>query len=69
MTPSAFRFGGMGVTLRYTTAPTVVGCMLVAVTERGIAAVSLGETEVALVASLRSDYPKAVLRRDRKGLE
>ena len=69
MTPSAFRSGGMGVTLRYTTVPTAVGRMLVAVTERGIAAVSLGETEAALVASLRSDYPKAVLRRDRKGLE
>jgi AraC family transcriptional regulator of adaptative response/methylated-DNA-[protein]-cysteine methyltransferase len=69
MTPSAFRSGGMGVTLRYTTVPTAVGRMLVAVTERGIAAVSLGETEAALVALLRSDYPKAVLRRDRKGLE
>ena len=69
MTPSVFRSGGMGVTLRYTTVPTVVGRMLVAVTERGIAAVSLGETEAALVQSLRSDYPKAVLRRDRKGLE
>lgn len=69
MTPSVFRSGGMGVTLRYTTVPTVVGRMLVAVTERGIAAVSIGETEAALVASLRSDYPKAVLRRDRKGLE
>lgn len=69
MTPSAFRSGGMGVMLRYTTVPTAVGCMLVAVTERGIAAVSLGETEAALVQSLRSDYPKAVLRRDRKGLE
>ncbi len=69
MTPSAFRSGGMGVTLRYTTVPTVIGRMLVAVTERGIAAVSLGETEAALVALLRSDYPKAVFRRDRKGLE
>ena len=69
MTPSAFRSGGMEVTLRYTTVPTVVGRMLVAVTERGITAVSLGETEAALVASLRSDYPKAVFRRDRKGLE
>ena len=69
MTPSAFRSGGMGVMLRYTTVPTAVGRMLVAVTERGIAAVSLGETEAALVQSLRSDYPKAVLRRDRKGLE
>ena len=69
MTPSAFRSGGMGVTLRYTTVPTAVGLMLVAITERGIAAVSLGETEAALVTSLRSDYPKAVLRRDRNGLE
>ena len=69
MTPSAFRSGGKGVTLRYTTVPTAVGRMLVAVTERGITAVSLGETEAALVASLRSDYPKAVFRRDRKGLE
>jgi len=68
MTPSAFRSGGMGVTLRYTTVPTAVGLMLVAVTERGIAAVSLGETEAALVTSLRSDYPNSVLRRDRKGL-
>ncbi|MEP6933025.1 MAG: Ada metal-binding domain-containing protein, partial [Nitrospirota bacterium] len=47
MTPSAFRSGGMGVTLRYTTMPTAVGRMLVAVTERGIAAVNLGETEAA----------------------
>ncbi|RPH76319.1 MAG: methylated-DNA--[protein]-cysteine S-methyltransferase [Nitrospiraceae bacterium] len=69
MTPSAFRSGGRGVTFRYTTVPTVVGLMLVAITERGIAAVSFGETEAALVASLRSDHPKAVLRRDRKGLE
>jgi AraC family transcriptional regulator of adaptative response/methylated-DNA-[protein]-cysteine methyltransferase len=68
MTPSAFRSGGMGVTLRYTTLPTAVGRMLVAVTERGIAAVSLGDTEAALVISLHTDYPNAVLRRDRKGL-
>ena len=66
MTPSAFRSGGRGVTLRYTTVPTVVGRMLVAVTERGIATVSLGETETLLVTSLYNDYPKAVLCRDRK---
>ena len=69
MTPSAFRSGGKGITLHYTTVPTVVGRMLVAVTERGIAAVSLGESEAALVVSLCSDYPKAVLRRDRKALK
>ena len=69
MTPSAFRSGGMGVTLRYITVPTVVGRMLVAVTERGIAAVRIGDTEAALVTSLHNGYPKAVLRRDTKGLE
>jgi AraC family transcriptional regulator of adaptative response/methylated-DNA-[protein]-cysteine methyltransferase len=69
MTPSAFRSGGRGVTLRYTTVPTVVGRMLVAVTERGIATVSLGDTETALVTSLHNDYPNAVLRHDTKGLE
>lgn len=69
MTPSAFRSGGSGVTLRYTTVPTAVGRMLVAVTERGITAVSLGDTETSLVASLQHDYPKAILRRDRTGLK
>lgn len=69
MTPSAFRSGGAGVTLRYTTAPTAVGRILVAVTERGIAAVCLGDTVGTLVASLRHDYPKAILRRDSIGLK
>ena len=69
MTPSAFRSGGRGVALRYTTVLTAVGRMLVAVTERGIAAVSLGDAESALVTALHHDYPKAVLRRDTKGLE
>lgn len=55
MTPSAFRSGGRGVTLRYATVPTAVGRMLVAMTGRGIVAVSFGDTAAAL-------------RRDTKGL-
>lgn len=69
MTPSAFRAGGTGVTLRFTLAATVVGRMLIAVTDRGVAAVRLGDTEASLVESLRRDYPKAGLRRDTKGLK
>ena len=69
MTPSAFRSGGEGVTLRYTTVPTAVGRLLVAVTERGIAAVCLGDRVASLVASLRQDYPKAMIRRDSGGLK
>lgn len=68
MTPSAFRSGGRGVTLRYTTVVTAVGRMLVAMTGRGIVTVSFGDTAAALVTSLHHDYPKAALRRDPKGL-
>lgn len=42
--------------------------MLVAMTGRGIVAVSFGDTAAALVTSLHHDYPKAALRRDPKGL-
>jgi AraC family transcriptional regulator of adaptative response/methylated-DNA-[protein]-cysteine methyltransferase len=69
MTPSAFRSGGAGVILRYATVPTAVGRMLIAMTEQGIAAVSLGDSEAALVASLRGQYPNATLRRDSRGLK
>lgn len=64
MTPGVFRAGGAGMTLRVATAETAIGRILVAVTERGIAAVRLGKTDAGLIASLRRDYPKAVLRRD-----
>jgi AraC family transcriptional regulator of adaptative response/methylated-DNA-[protein]-cysteine methyltransferase len=69
MTPSAFQSGGIGVTIRFTIAPTIVGRLLVAVTDRGIATVRLGDTEAALAESLRHDYPKANLHRDKKGLQ
>ena len=68
MTPSTFRSGGTGVTLRYVTVPTVVGRMLIAQTERGIAAVSFGDSEALLVASLKEAYPNAILRRDSRGM-
>lgn len=68
MTPSALRSGGTGVTLRYATVATPVGRLLVAITERGVAAVSLGDTESWLVASLRQEFPKARLRKDPDGL-
>jgi AraC family transcriptional regulator, regulatory protein of adaptative response / methylated-DNA-[protein]-cysteine methyltransferase len=69
MTPSALRSGGAGVILRYSTVATPVGRLLVAVTERGVAAVSLGESESLLVASLRQDFPNARLRRDHDRLQ
>jgi AraC family transcriptional regulator of adaptative response/methylated-DNA-[protein]-cysteine methyltransferase len=68
MTPSVFRSGGTGVTLRYAIMPTAVGRMLIAMTERGIAAVRFGNNAASLIATLRREYPNAILRRDPQGL-
>lgn len=63
MTPGAYRRRGTGVTIHYTAVPTSLGLLLVAVTERGVCSVSLGDDEDALVATLRAEFPSAELAR------
>jgi AraC family transcriptional regulator, regulatory protein of adaptative response / methylated-DNA-[protein]-cysteine methyltransferase len=63
MTPGAYRRRGAGVTIHHTAVRTSLGLLLVAVTERGICAVSLGDDESALVAALHEEYPGATLLR------
>lgn len=48
MTPSAWRNGGKGVAIRWAIAPTSLGQMLVAATERGICRLSFDEDEAVL---------------------
>jgi AraC family transcriptional regulator of adaptative response/methylated-DNA-[protein]-cysteine methyltransferase len=63
MTPGAYRRRGVGVTIHYTVVPVSLGMLLVAVTERGISGVSLGDSEEALVDALRAELPAAELVR------
>jgi len=63
MTPGAYRRRGTGVTIHYTAVSTSLGLLLVAVTERGVCSVSLGDDESVLVAALRAEYPEAELAR------
>jgi AraC family transcriptional regulator, regulatory protein of adaptative response / methylated-DNA-[protein]-cysteine methyltransferase len=63
MTPGAYRRRGVGVTIHYTVVPVTLGLLLVAVTERGICGVSLGDSEDTLVAALRAELPAAELVR------
>jgi AraC family transcriptional regulator of adaptative response/methylated-DNA-[protein]-cysteine methyltransferase len=63
MTPGTYRRRGVGVTIHYSAVPTTLGLLLVAVTERGICSVSLGDDEDALVSALRAEYPAAELVR------
>lgn len=55
MTPSAWRDGGRGETIRWATAETDLGTMLVAATERGICRLSFDEDESVLTRR----FPKA----------
>ncbi|MDQ6635655.1 MAG: methylated-DNA--[protein]-cysteine S-methyltransferase [Gemmatimonadota bacterium] len=63
MTPGAYRRRGTGVTIHYTAVPTSLGQLLVAVTERGVCSVSLGDDEESLVEALRAEFPQAELAR------
>jgi AraC family transcriptional regulator of adaptative response/methylated-DNA-[protein]-cysteine methyltransferase len=62
MLPGAYRRGGEGLEIRWTLLDTELGKALVAVTERGLCAVALGEDEAALQAELAREFPKASLR-------
>ena len=63
MTPAAYRRGGQGMKISYTIADCSLGRVLVAATDRGISAVSLGDNDARLVAELRKEYPQAEIRR------
>jgi AraC family transcriptional regulator of adaptative response/methylated-DNA-[protein]-cysteine methyltransferase len=64
MTPSAWRGGGEGETIRWATAETDLGTMLVAATERGICRLSFDEDE----AGLRARFPKARIEQGGKAM-
>ncbi|NWG76615.1 MAG: bifunctional DNA-binding transcriptional regulator/O6-methylguanine-DNA methyltransferase Ada [Rubrivivax sp.] len=58
MTPSEYQTGGPSA-IRYTTAISPLGVILVAATERGICAVRIGDTAEQLVSDLRAEFPAA----------
>ncbi len=63
MPPGAYLRGGEGIKLRFTIAESTLGRVLLAATERGIAAVALGDSEEALESDLRREYPNAEITR------
>lgn len=61
MSPGRYRRGGVGVRIRFAIAPSGVGRLLVAATDKGVCSVMLGEDDDALQAALRKEFPQAVL--------
>jgi AraC family transcriptional regulator of adaptative response/methylated-DNA-[protein]-cysteine methyltransferase len=63
MTPGAYRRRGVGTTIHYTVVPTSLGMLLVAVTERGVCSVTLGDDSDSLVDTLRAEFPAAAFEK------
>ncbi len=61
MTPRVMREGGAGLRIRYTTAATPLGRMLVAATSVGVCAITFGRDDKELLADLRERFDKAEL--------
>ena len=63
MTPGAYRRGGVGVAIGWTTAASPLGLLLVATTAQGVCAVYLGDSEATLRAALDAEFPRATITR------
>jgi AraC family transcriptional regulator, regulatory protein of adaptative response / methylated-DNA-[protein]-cysteine methyltransferase len=61
MTPRVMREGGAGLLIRYTTAASPLGRMLVAATPTGVCAIAFGRDDAELVADLRKRFDQAQL--------
>jgi AraC family transcriptional regulator of adaptative response/methylated-DNA-[protein]-cysteine methyltransferase len=61
MTPSAFRAGGDGASIRFAVGECSLGSILVAATDKGICAIQFGDDPDVLVRELQDRFPKALL--------
>lgn len=64
MTPARFVQGGQGETIRWASGLSPFGWVVVGSTDRGLCWLSLAATRAEAEASLRAEFPAAVLRRD-----
>jgi len=61
MTPSDFRSGGTGASIRFAVGQCSLGAILVAATDKGVCAILLGDDPAALVRELQDRFPRAQL--------
>jgi len=61
MTPTRFRAGGAGESIRFAVGECSLGSVLVAATDKGVCAITLGDDPDALVRHLQDRFPNAGL--------
>jgi hypothetical protein len=57
-TPMKFRKGGVGARIRFAVGECSLGSILVAVSEKGVCAISLGDDPGSLVRDLQDQFPR-----------
>lgn len=68
MTPARYKKGGRGMHINYTIVGSPLGRMLVGATERGVCAISFGDSDAELMAGLKREYPNAQITQTGEGL-
>ena len=64
MAPAVYRRGGAGMNIRYAIVDSSLGRLLVAATDRGVCAVSMGASDFDLERALSREYPAAAITPD-----
>jgi AraC family transcriptional regulator of adaptative response/methylated-DNA-[protein]-cysteine methyltransferase len=64
MTPEKYRRGAVAAVVRYTIAPSPLGRMLIAATDKGICAIQFASSDHELQQGLMREFPFATRRRD-----
>jgi len=59
MTPTAFRAGGAGISIRFAVGECSLGSILVAASDKGICAIFIGDDPDALARELQDRFPRA----------
>jgi len=68
MTPATYSRGARGVNINYTIVDSSMGRLLVAVTERGVCAVRMGDDDAELEKDLHEEFPHAQIAREDSAL-
>ena len=63
MTPATYSRGGRGAQISFTIVDSSMGRLLVAMTERGVCAVRMGDSDAELEKDLRAEFPEAEIAR------
>jgi AraC family transcriptional regulator of adaptative response/methylated-DNA-[protein]-cysteine methyltransferase len=68
MSPSTYRRGGAGMSIKYTIVGSDLGRVLIAATQKGVCAVAMGDSQAELERALEREYPAASISADAHAL-